>query len=90
MFDVNFSYGDLEYFLLILMRVASFIAVAPLFGMQGVPPNRVKTLFAVLISMMLYGTVPMVPLKYDSILYTKDGVLISDHLPLVATFRIIA
>ena len=68
MFDYSFSYGDLEYFLLILMRVASFIAVAPLFGMQGVPPNRVKVLFALFISMLLYGTVPMVPLKYDTVL----------------------
>ncbi|MCR5674962.1 MAG: flagellar biosynthetic protein FliR [Lachnospiraceae bacterium] len=67
MIDYSFSYGDLEYFLLILMRVASFIAVAPVFGMQGVPPNRVKIMTALLISILLYGTVPMVPLSYDTV-----------------------
>ncbi|MCR5094960.1 MAG: flagellar biosynthetic protein FliR [Lachnospiraceae bacterium] len=68
MIDYSFSYGDLEYFLLILMRVASFVAVAPVFGMQGVPPNRIKVGFAIMLSMLLYGMVPMVPLEYDSVL----------------------
>ena len=68
MLDYSFSYGDLEYFLLILMRVASFISVAPVFGMQGVPPNRVKIGFALFLSILLFGTVPMVPLAYDSVL----------------------
>ena len=68
MIDYSFNYGDLEYFLLILMRVASFVAVAPVFGMQGVPPNRVKIAMAVLISILLYGMVPMVPLEYDTVL----------------------
>ena len=68
MLDYTFSYGDLEYFLLILMRVASFTAVAPVFGMQGVPPNRFKITFAVFVSILLYGTVPMVPLDYDTLL----------------------
>ena len=67
MLDLSFSYGDLEYFLLIVMRVASFVAVAPVFGMQGVPPARFKVSFAVLLSMLLYGMVPMVPLSYDSV-----------------------
>lgn len=42
------------------------------------------------VDFIFYDPVYAEALKYDSILYTKDGVLISDHLPLVATFRIIA
>ena len=68
MIDYSFSYGDLEYFLLILMRVASFIAVAPVFGTQGVPPIRVKLSIALFLSILLYGMVPMVPLQYETVL----------------------
>ncbi|MBR7061663.1 MAG: hypothetical protein IKI42_01375 [Clostridia bacterium] len=42
------------------------------------------------VDFIFYDPVYAEALKYDSILYTKNGVLISDHLPLVATFRIIA
>lgn len=42
------------------------------------------------VDFIFYDPVYAEAIKYDSILYTKDGILISDHLPLVATFRIIA
>ena len=39
MLDYTFSYADLEYFLLILVRVASFIFAAPFFSMTNTPRN---------------------------------------------------
>ncbi len=41
MIDLSFAYADLEYFLLIFVRVTSFIYIAPFFGMSNTP-NRVK------------------------------------------------
>lgn len=54
MIDYSFSLFELEYFLLILCRVASFVFVAPFFGMQGTPPNRVKIAFSIFTTMLLY------------------------------------
>lgn len=54
MIEYSFSLYDLEYFLLILCRVASFVFVVPFFGMQGTPPNRVKITFSIFTAMLLY------------------------------------
>lgn len=69
MIDLTFSLYDLEYFLLILMRVASFVFVAPFFSTQGVP-NRVKVGLSVFIAYLLYRMVPEsnVAISYNSIL----------------------
>ena len=37
MVDLSFSIYDLEYFLLILMRVSAFVYIAPFFGIQNTP-----------------------------------------------------
>ena len=41
MIDYSFSYGDLELFLLIFVRVASFVYIAPFFSMSNTP-SRVR------------------------------------------------
>lgn len=53
MISYSFSLYDLEYFLLILCRVTAFVYIAPFFGTRGVP-NRVKVIFSVFTSMLLY------------------------------------
>lgn len=53
MISYSFSLYDLEYFLLILSRVTSFVYIAPFFGTRGIP-NRVKVIFSVFTSMLLY------------------------------------
>ena len=53
MIDYTFSLEELEYFLLILVRVTCFIYVAPFFGMNNVP-RRVKIGLGFFISMVLY------------------------------------
>lgn len=69
MIDLTFSLYDLEYFLLILMRVASFVFVAPFFSTNGVP-NRLKVGFSVLLAYLLYRIVPdgNVSVAYTSVL----------------------
>ncbi|MCH5274800.1 MAG: flagellar biosynthetic protein FliR [Lachnospiraceae bacterium] len=53
MVNLSFSFLDLEYFLLILVRVSCFVFVAPFFSMSNTP-RRVRTVFAVFTSVLLY------------------------------------
>ncbi len=67
MLDYSFSYGDLEVFLLILVRVASFVFICPFFGGRQTP-NMVKIGFSMLLSIMLYGAVPINPPDYNTVM----------------------
>lgn len=66
MIDYSFSYGDLEIFLLIVVRVTSFIMVCPFFGGRQ-SPNLVKVGFGLLLSVLLYGAVPFTPPQYSTV-----------------------
>ncbi len=57
MLDHSFTYSDLEYFLLVLVRMASFIAAAPFFSMQGVP-RQIKATFAIFLALVVYHITP--------------------------------
>ena len=67
MIEYNFRYGDLEIFLLILVRVTSFIFVCPFFGGRQTP-NTVKIGFGILLSLLLYGAVPYTMPEYNTII----------------------
>lgn len=67
MLDYNFSYGDLEIFLLIFVRVTSFVFICPFFGGRQTP-NLVKIGFGMLLSILLYGAVPFNPPDYNTII----------------------
>lgn len=68
MLDLTFSMKELEYFLLILMRVSCFAFTAPFFSMDNVP-NRVKIGLSCFISILLYyTTMPHVYPEYDTML----------------------
>ncbi|MBO7358123.1 MAG: flagellar biosynthetic protein FliR [Lachnospiraceae bacterium] len=67
MVDLSFSMTELEYFLLIVVRVTVFIYAAPFFGMANTP-NRVKIAMGVLISALLYRIVPITELPYNTVL----------------------
>ena len=56
MLDYTFSYADLEYFLLILVRVASFIFAAPFFSMTNTPRN-VRIALSFFVAILLYPVV---------------------------------
>ena len=66
MIDYNFSYGDLEVYLLIVVRIMSFIFVCPFFGGRQTP-NQVKIGYGLLLSILLYGAVPFNPPNYNTV-----------------------
>ena len=53
MVNLSFSMLELEYFLLVFMRVATFIFVAPFFSTRGVP-NNVKIGLSVFVAYIIY------------------------------------
>ncbi len=67
MVDVSFSLLDFEYFLLILVRIASFVFVAPFFGQGGVPA-QVKIGLSAFIAIILFGVIPHPELNYGDVL----------------------
>ena len=66
MIDYSFNYGDLELFLLIFVRVASFVYIAPFFSMSNTP-SRVRVGLAFFISVLLYQTGPELEAAYDTL-----------------------
>lgn len=79
MVNYEFSLYTFEYFLMILVRVASFVFIAPFFGMNNTP-NRVKVGLSVFISIILYQVMmPKNPLEYSgviefAIIVLKEGI----------------
>ncbi len=68
MIDYTFSMVELEFFLLVLMRVTSFIFAAPFFSMTGTP-RRVRVALGVFIAILLYRLdLPHETLEYQSVL----------------------
>jgi flagellar biosynthetic protein FliR len=68
MVDLSFSLEELEYFLLVFMRIASFVYVAPFFSTKGIP-NNVKIGLSVFLAylMYIYGPEHVYP-QYNTIL----------------------
>lgn len=67
MIDYVFSLDELEYFLLILARVAGFVGTAPFFGINNVP-RRVRLGISIFITLLLYHiTLPHGPLPSQTI-----------------------
>ncbi len=68
MVDLAFSTYDLEYFLLILVRVSCFVFIAPFFSMSNTPA-RVRLGLSIFISILLYQTLTPAPaVEYSSVL----------------------
>ena len=68
MIDYTFSYNDLEYFLLIFVRMSTFVVTAPFFSMTNVP-RRVKAGIAFFISVVVYTAItPHEIIEYSSII----------------------
>lgn len=64
MIDVSFTYADLEYFLLILVRISCFVYAAPFFSMSNVP-RRVKVGFSIFLAYLLYNA-----LDHNEVVYS--------------------
>ena len=68
MIKLSFSTYDLEYFLLILTRVASFVFIAPFFSMKNTPA-RVRVGLSVFTALLLYQSLtPADAVVYDTLL----------------------
>ena len=67
MVNVQLSQYDIEFFLLILVRIASFMMTAPIFSIASTTPNRVKIGFAVAVALMLFPIVPRETIVYETI-----------------------
>lgn len=68
MIELSFSMYDLEYFLLILVRVSCFIFIAPFFSMNNTPA-RVRVALSVFVAALLYQTVtPAGALVYETVM----------------------
>ena len=68
MLDYSFSFEDLEFFLLIFVRIATFMYVAPFFSTSNTP-RRVRAGFSLILAYILYSTLTVheVP-DYSSVL----------------------
>ena len=67
MIDYSFSIYDLEYFLLILVRVSCFVYVAPSFSMKN-PPANVRVAISFFTSLLLYQALtPAEAVTYSSL-----------------------
>ena len=67
MVNFTFSMAELETFLLIVVRVTCFMFAAPFFGMNDTP-RRVKIGLGVLISVVIYRTIPVGEFEYNTVL----------------------
>lgn len=66
MVTVDLNFADLEYFMLILLRVSMFVYVIPFFSMNAVP-RRYRIILSVMISVLLYGVLPREEIVYDTV-----------------------
>lgn len=68
MIDYSFSYSDLEFFLLIFIRMASFSVTAPFFSMNNIP-RRFKAGFSFCIALLVFQVLPdHTPIEYHSLI----------------------
>ena len=67
MIDITFTYADLEYYLLILVRIACFVYAAPFFSLNGVP-RRVRAGFSIFLAYLIYTAVDRNEVVYNTVL----------------------
>ena len=67
MIDITFTYADLEFFLLILVRVSCFVFVAPFFSMSNTP-RRVRVGLSVFLAYLLFMYLDHTEVVYSSLL----------------------
>lgn len=78
MIHYSFSLITFEYFLLIMVRITSFVVVAPFFNTPNTPA-RVKIGFAVFVSLLVFGVLPRTELVYTDVIgfatiVVKEGI----------------
>ena len=64
--DVVISQQDIEYFVLILVRITSFVFIAPFFGMSNTP-QRTKLGLSIFLSLLFYNILPDKTVEYTTL-----------------------
>lgn len=64
---MSFSVEHLEFYLLILIRISSFVLAAPIFSYQTIP-MKVKLALSIVLSIVVIQVVPVVELDYTGII----------------------
>ena len=65
--DVVISQQDIEYFILILVRITSFVFIAPFFGMSYTP-QRTKLGLSVFLAVVFYNVLPEMAVEYKTLM----------------------
>lgn len=64
---MSFTVENLEFYLLVLVRVSSLIMSAPVFSYRSIP-MRVRAALSVFVSLVVIAAIPVVPLEYFGVL----------------------
>lgn len=64
---MNFTVENLEFFILILVRISGFIYVAPFFGQNGTP-RKVKAALSVFIAIIIFQTISYETIEYHGVI----------------------
>ncbi|MDD6550775.1 MAG: flagellar biosynthetic protein FliR [Lachnospiraceae bacterium] len=67
MVNYTFDLYQIEYFLLVLVRISCFVFTAPFFSMRGVP-NLTKIGFSAILSLMMIETMPANEADYTGVI----------------------
>lgn len=64
---MNFTVEHLEFYLLVLIRISSFIMTAPIFSYSSIPV-RIKVVLSIVLSIVVIQVTPVVELEYVGII----------------------
>ena len=64
--DSVFTLQQLEYFLILLIRITGFVYTAPFFSLKN-SPRSIKIGFSLTLSLIMFTTIPYQPLEYGSV-----------------------
>ena len=67
MIDITFTYADLEYFLLVLVRITCFVYAAPFFSMSNTP-IMIRIGFSIFLSYLVFTGVERNEVVYSTLL----------------------
>ncbi len=66
MVNVSFTYADLEYFLLIVVRISMFVYTVPFFSLNHVP-RRYRVALSLAVSVLMFGILPREEVVYTTV-----------------------
>ena len=79
MIDHTFSYTDLEYFLLIFVRISCFVVTAPFFSIQNIP-RRAKAGWSFFLAFIVYQTMDMHVVPQYNTLYGYAALVLKEAI----------